>query len=316
LSRLIGSDFGQKTMPLHLLVKTLSPMFRTLVYTLIIISLSTACQSKTESALPGSDVNSLPPQIERAAAEPTPEAPQAAPSPKRPDSPTAPESPTPAVTRQIIRNATLRFRVGSQTESEKHIALTVKQFGGIITSEEQTRDNGNLQTNLTVRVPAARLDTFLTVVLRESIFTDTKQITAEDVTKQFVDVQARIRSQKATEARYLELLKRARNVAEVIEVENQLRQMREEIEMREAELRELKNDVAMSTVTLTYYEETEAADSPQDGWLARLGRNLLGGVELIGSFFLGVAYVLPLLLLVGVPAWLLIRWWRNRKKGN
>jgi hypothetical protein len=63
--------------------------------------------------------------------------------------------------------------------------------------------------------------------MRESVYTDTKNITADDVTSEFVDVEARLKSKKEVEKRYLELLARAQKVTDVIEVENNLRVIRE-----------------------------------------------------------------------------------------
>lgn len=221
----------------------------------------------------------------------------------------------PATTnRKIIRNASLRFRVDDLAASGKRINGLVKQVGGIITSSEDTRSEGQIQTMLTVRVPADKLDAFVDMILKESIYTDTKTITAEDITRRFVDTEARIRSKKATEEKYLQLLKQAKNVQDVLEVEGQLRQMREEIEVQEALLREMKNDVAMSTVNASYYQEVEGATNPESPFYVQIVRNLRDGFGMVGDFLVGIFYFLPLLLVITVPGWFLVRWWRRRKR--
>jgi hypothetical protein len=214
--------------------------------------------------------------------------------------------------RKIVRNARLRFRVEKLTDSEARISKMASQFGGMITNSEENRTGGQSEVSMTVRVPADRLDPFLSSLMKESIYTDTKTISAEDVTRQYADTDARIRAKKATETRYLQLLQRARNVQEVMAVEAQLGQMREEIESQEAVLRTLKNDVALSTVTLTMYERSEVASEPNAPFYVRAAQNFRDGFAFLGDFIVGAFYFVPLLLIIAA-IWWGVRRWRNRK---
>ena len=295
-------------------------MIRFLYSILFVLCILAGCQSKNQadSSQTNAEVDLMklpaPAQTEDDAAFSPPET---KPDQDAPDqvAPPLPDKVTTTPTeRKIVRNATIRFRVSSQIESGKRIVALVKQFSGLITSEEQSRESGNLQTNMTVRIPANRLDAFLESLLKESVYTDSKSVTAEDVTKQFVDTEARIRSQKATEEKYIQLLKQARNVQEVLAVEEQLRQMREEIEVREAELRELKTNVALSTINLTFYEVGETTNAPDEPFYVKIAHNLRDGFGLVGEVVIGIFYLLPVVALVGVPIWLLIRWWRSRAR--
>ena len=277
------------------------------LFTLVVLSiLSSSCQSGENQA---KRYEAAAPLAMTEAKMAQPEEDQAAGSPEE----TATLPPATA-NRKIIRNANLRFRVDNLAASGKRINALVKQVGGITTSSEDTRSEGQIQTMLTVRVPADKLDAFVDMILKESIYTDTKTITAEDITRRFVDTEARIRSKKATEEKYLQLLKQAKNVQDVLEVEGQLRQMREEIEVQEALLREMKNDVAMSTVNASYYQEVEGATNPESPFYVQIVRNLRDGFGMVGDFLVGIFYFLPLLLVITVPGWFLIRWWRRRGK--
>ncbi|GAB3504845.1 hypothetical protein GCM10027341_35720 [Spirosoma knui] len=216
--------------------------------------------------------------------------------------------------RKIIRNAQLRIRVSDFAQSGRAIEQAVQQVSGQITNANETKSSTTIENALTVRVPASRLDAFLGLVLKESIFTDIKTVTAEDVTRQYVDVEARIRSKKAVEETYLQLLKKARTVEDVLKIEEQLGQIREEREVQEAELRQLKEDVALSTVNLTYYQESKAALRPEEPFYAQIANNLADGFRLLGNVLVGVFYLLPLGLVVAAGAWLVSRWRRNRRK--
>lgn len=224
----------------------------------------------------------------------------------------APTAPQP-VDRKIVRHATIEFKVTDFRATARRITALVGAFGGQIGAEQESRENEALRSQMTIRVPAARFDRFLDTLLHESVYTATKRITAEDVTRQYVDTDARVRSRQATEERYRQLLKQARNVKEVLEVEEQLTAIREEIDVQEAELRTLKSEVALSTVELTFYQETEATPAPEAPYLSRLGSNITSGFRLIGGFFLGLAYLLPLVaLLAGLG--LATRWWVRRRQ--
>ena len=219
-----------------------------------------------------------------------------------------------ATNRKIIRNAQLRIRVSDFAASGRAIEQAVRQVGGQIASSNETKSDNTIENTLTVRVPAARLDAFIGLVLNQSIFQDTKTITAEDVTRRYVDVEARIRSKKVTEETYLRLLKQARNVEDVLKIEEQLGQIREEREVQEAEIRQLKDEVALSTVNLTYYQQTEAALQPEEPFYRQIAHNLTNGFRLVGNLFVNVFYLLPLGLLVAGIVWLVMRWRRNPMK--
>lgn len=225
----------------------------------------------------------------------------------------APSSVPLSANRKISRNAQLRFRVSDFTASGRAIEQAIRQVGGQVANSNETKSDNTIEAALTVRVPAARLDAFIGLVLNQSIFQDTKIITAEDVTRRYVDVDARIRSKKVTKETYLRLLKQARSVEDVLKVEEQLGQIREEREVQEAQLRQLKDEVALSTVTLTYYQQTEAALRPEEPFYQQIAHNLADGFRLVGNLFVNVFYLLPLGLLVAGVGWLVARWRRGRR---
>lgn len=271
-----------------------------------------ACQSKPKNASP--DVLTTGAMSSPKASSPDQEASLAeegaAPEPTQPPPPAQPAMTT---NRQLIRNAELRIRVNNFAASGRSIEQAVRQAGGQIASSNETKTDNSLENALTIRVPAARFDALLALLLKESIFQDTKTITTNDVTRRYVDVEARVRSKKAVEETYLKLLKQARSVADVLKVEEQLGQIREEREVQEAELRQLKDEVALSTINLTYYQQTELALSPEEPFYAQIGHNLTDGFRLMGNVFVGLFYFLPIGVVGAGVGWLVTRWRRQRR---
>ena len=219
--------------------------------------------------------------------------------------------PQPIAARKIIRNAQLRIRVSDFAVSGRAIQQAVRQVGGRVDNANETRSSSTIENAMTIRVPANRLDAFLSLVLSQSIYQDTKTITAEDVTRRYVDVDARIRSKKAVEETYLRLLKQAKSIGDVLKVQEQLARIQEEREVQEAELRQLKDDVALSTVNLTYYQQTEMALSPEEPFYKQIYHNLVDGSRAVGSVLVGLFYFLPLGMIVAVVVWFIMRRRRN-----
>lgn len=246
---------------------------------------------------------------------PSPEQDQASPDEEQmPESPAStPIQPSPGANRKIIRNAQIRIRVSDFAKSGKGIEQAVQQLGGQIASSNETKSGNSIENALIIRVPSARFDALLALLLKESIYTDTKTITSEDVTRHYVDVEARIRSKKAVEETYLKLLKQARTVADVLKVEEQLGQIREEREVQEAELRQLKDEVALSTINLSYYQQTEVALNPEEPFYAQIWRNFTDGFQLMGDVLVGLFYFLPIGIVGTGVVWLFLRWRRKRR---
>lgn len=275
---------------------------------LLLLLAHCACQSKSERV--GVDIDLAQNAAMKMASpeqDATPST-EADPIPSSPDQPLTPAS----MNRQIIRNAQVRMRVSDFAASGNVIEQAVRQLGGQINSSNETKTDNSIENALLIRVPAARLDALLTAVLKQSIYTDAKTITLEDVTRRYVDVEARIRSKKAVEETYLRLLKQARNVGDVLKVEEQLAHIREEREVQEVELKQLKNDVSLSILNLTYYQQTEVALRPEEPVYAQIGRNLTDGFRLIGDVVVGVFYFVPLGLVIAAVFWLVWRWRRQR----
>ncbi|MVM34485.1 DUF4349 domain-containing protein [Spirosoma sp. HMF4905] len=282
--------------------------------TLLVLLTVTGCQSKPEHNM----AETVAPRSMATFKAPSPEQDEQAtdeeqaPEPPTP-SPKAQPEPSMGVNRKIIRNAQVRIRVTDFKVSGQTIEQVVRQSGGQVTSSNETKTDTGIENALVIRVPAARFDALLALLLKESIFTDTKTITSEDVTRHYVDVEARIRSKKAVEETYLKILKQARTVGDVLKVEEQLGQLREEREVQEAELRQLKDEVALSTINLSYYQQTEVALNPEEPFYAQIWRNLTDGFQLIGDVLVGVFYFLPIGLVVTAVVWLFLRWRRKRR---
>ena len=225
------------------------------------------------------------------------------------------ESPPPAsnTPKKIIHTADIRFKVDDLKKAEISIKARVQAMEGYISNTNQNRQSGNLENSWTIRIPAEKFETFLGDVEKESIYTDSKNVSAEDVTAEYVDNDLRIKSKQKVFERYLELLRQAKNVQEIMAVEEQIRVIREEIEAKEGRQKFLNDQVSYSTVTLTFYQETETSSAPAQPFYVKIWKNFVEGWNSFFAMIIGLFYLIPYFLVLWGVIYLLKKWWKKRK---
>ena len=215
--------------------------------------------------------------------------------------------------KKVIHTADIRFKVEDLKKAESIIKAHVKAIGGYISNENQHRYGGKLENSWTVRIPADKFDTFLGDVEKESIYVDSKNVAAEDVTAEYVDNELRIKSKQKVFERYLELLKQAKNVQEIMAVEEQIRVIREEIESKEGRQNYLNDQVSFSTITVSFYQETETSSAPEQPFYVKIWKNFVQGWISFFNVIISLFYLIPYILLLFVLFYLIKRWRKNRK---
>lgn len=166
---------------------------------------------------------------------------------------------------KLIRNADLRFQVKDLDQSSEAIDAIVKNFNAYISNANMRSTNTEANNLLSIRVPNDKFDPLLKEVCKLSLHMDRKNVSTQDVTEEWVDIEARIKTKKEVELRYIEILKsKTKTVQDVLDAEEQLRQIREEIEAREGRLKYLQNQVAYSTISVELYQQIEYSENPDE----------------------------------------------------
>lgn len=218
------------------------------------------------------------------------------------------------IDQKIIKTAHLDFETQELDEMHQHIMQLVAQNKASVQSDNSGKSYNRFFRQMTLRVPSENFQTVVEGISTGVAYFDRREITQQDVTEEFVDIQARLKAKRELENRYLELLKQAKNVKEMLEIERELSNIREEIEAREGRLKYLQSRVSMSTIHLNFYKTTS-----ETGVTISYGQKIKnafqGGWDGISVFFLGILYLWPLFLF-GIIAILVVRWLirRNKKK--
>lgn len=214
---------------------------------------------------------------------------------------------------KIIKSALLRFEASNPEETHQNILQLTREYKGFVQSDNAGKNYNQLYRNMMVRVPTENFQPFLDAISAGVPYFDQKDISRQDVSEEFVDLEARLKAKKELEARYLELLKQAKNVKELLEIERELSNIREEIEAKQGRLNYLQNKVSMSTVAIEFYQQT-AETGVTLSYGKKIVNALKGGWDGISVFFLGLLYLWPLFVMALLVILVLRSYLKRRKK--
>lgn len=215
--------------------------------------------------------------------------------------------------RAVVRNGEVDLRVESYDEARGNLTDVVTSAGGYVSdSTERVREVGNesyTTGTLVLRVPSENFSTTFERVKAEGTVVSAST-SSEDVTRQVVDLQARLENLRAERDRLRELYQRANETEDVLAVQEKLSDVQQEIERLEAQLRTLRGRVAFATVTVNLSEPRPDAvyeDRPTQRWydtpVFDAFRESVRGVGVVfRALAVGGAYVAPYVLAFGVPA--------------
>lgn len=264
---------------------------------------------------------------EEMAEEPSPMADVAASATAQPEAarsaaPAGEAAPPPAArSRKLIRRLDVHLVVKNTEAAAQRLQELAAALGGFVSDLNAGRSGGVLHYQMTLRVPAERLDRAREEIRALALRVEREQMSTEDVTDQYVDLDARMRSLQATEAELRELLaesrERARKVSDVMEIYGELTGVRTQIEQIQGQLNALQGLVSLSTIQVTLEPDAIAKPLVAEGW--RPSETVRSSFGNLLAFLQGVADLLIWLVIVGLPVILvilipvlLVRWaWRR-----
>ncbi|TBN04010.1 DUF4349 domain-containing protein [Hyunsoonleella flava] len=163
------------------------------------------------------------------------------------------------VEQKIIKTSFLKFETDDLEKSYNQIIKAVKTNKGFVQDDNSSKSYNTLTRRLTIRIPTSSFQTAIDSISKNVSYFDSKRISAKDVTEEFIDLEARLKAKQTLEKRYLDLLEKAKNVKEILEIERELSNIREEIEAKQGRLKYLQNKVSLSTIEIEFYKLTSGA---------------------------------------------------------
>ena len=230
-----------------------------------------------------------------------------------------------AADRKIIRNANLTMEVDSTTDTQHKVTTIAEAHGGfVVTSEAKQRESNDpaqrtLDIKLVVRVPSNQFGRAFDDIKKLAANTPSENVTSQDVTEEFIDLEARIKTQKALEVQFLEIMRQANKISDALEVQRQIAEVRTDIEKLEGRKRFLENRSSLSTINVNIQRPKPVITVTETGFRQSLREAVSDSITLASDLVLFFARFLimmvPVSVLVFLPAGLMLRYlWRRAKR--
>lgn len=234
---------------------------------------------------------------------------------------------TNAEERKVIQTASLKITVKDTATVLNAVQSLAAELGGYVVTSNAWRETEQLRAQVTVRIPAEKLQTALQRIRAQAIKVDSESISGQDVTQEYTDNESRLRNLRATEKELLELLTTAREktgkAEDVLAIFRELTQIREQIEMLQGRQQYLATMTAMATINVDIWPEPLEKPIVETGWkplktlrdalraLTQTGQVLVDGLIWL------VIYGVPVLAVFAIPVVLIV--WavrRSRRKAS
>ncbi|WP_158286951.1 DUF4349 domain-containing protein [Mesobacillus foraminis] len=233
---------------------------------------------------------------------------------------TSPESESSG--RKVIYNADLQLKVNNYTEVQGKLEKKAISYGGyIVQSQTSTFEDEQLSETMVFRIPQRNFQSFLHDAEGTAEEITHRNVSGQDVTEEFVDLESRLRSKKAVEARLLSFMDEAEKTEDLLKISADLAAVQEEIEQLAGRKNFLQNQTDYSTVTVSLETNilVPKVDQASDlnTWQKvkkQLAVNINVLLALVSGIIVLIAGNLPILILTGMvlsTIWIFLR----RKKG-
>ncbi len=198
------------------------------------------------------------------------------------------------VERKLIKEGRVEFETNDLNATRKTIFEAVEKYKGYVSSDREFKSGARMSNVLELRMPSANFDKLLNEATAGVEHFESKEISVKDVTEEFLDVQSRLKTKKELELRYIDLLKQAKTVTEILEIEAQIGQLRTEIESIEGRLKYLQDRVSYSMLSMTFYESMPN----ESGFGGKFKNGFRNGWENLVWFFVALTNVWPFIVIV------------------
>jgi hypothetical protein len=229
-------------------------------------------------------------------------------------------------TRKIIYNADMFLVVDDTEQTVKEIASMAESMGGYVANMNGYRQEESMVYDVIIRIPADKFETGLGTLRKMALRVERENLGTDDVTDEYYDLDARLKTMKEAEAELTELLRQTRerggSVEDIMAIYDRLIQMRADIESLQGQLNRLEKLVAFSTISAHLEPSVLSKPIESQGWhpaeIIRASLDTLMDVLAgLATFFIQFAIiVVPVLLILIAPLvlliWLLSRWQKRR----
>ncbi len=211
--------------------------------------------------------------------------------------------------KKIIKTASITLELKDYKAFDNTIHNGLKQFGAYIAQENQAASDYEIMKEITIKVPVDQFDNLMHTFEGDKIKLIGKNISTEDVTGEVIDVIARVEAKKAVRTKYIELLKQAKNMEDILQVQHELISIQEDIESATGRVEYLQHAAAYSTVNLKYFQyiNGKTGDDLKPNFFTQLSNAFSQSLTIISNLLLFIITVWPVLFIMLIIILLLKR---------
>ncbi|TMB85124.1 MAG: DUF4349 domain-containing protein [Chloroflexi bacterium] len=213
--------------------------------------------------------------------------------------------------RQIVKTGEITLEVDNVANALARVRAMAVELGGYVGGAQA----GTLDQSATVmlRIPAPRFDDALTRLHEIGSKVLVEATHEEDVTAAVVDLEARLKNLRASEAQYRVLVARATKIEDILAVQSRLDEVQGQIEQLSAQLKQLSNQADLSTLTVTLQPRAQPIQAASSTWdpgetASNAASALLQIGQALGTIGIWLAIVgLPVVIVLTLIAFVLSR---------
>lgn len=216
--------------------------------------------------------------------------------------------------RMIVRTGDISVVVKDVVVARDKIAQLAVKVDGYVVSSWVSGEEVGMRGSISIRVPDEKFEAALGEIRNLAVRVDSESTNSQDVTEQYIDLEARLKNAEATEKQYLALLNKAQTVEEMLKIYDSLSRVRREIEQIKGQMTYLERTSAMSLITAQLRPEATAKPLVPVAWSAlEVFKSAIRGIVTFGQWI--ATFLIWLLLFL--PLWgsiLGVVLWRLRRK--
>ncbi len=218
------------------------------------------------------------------------------------------------INKMLIKNGNIDIEVSDVNSAKNSVDSLVVEFKSYYSGEQLNKSDYRFDYNMTVRIPAVSFDKFLNKLKRIEGTITRQDINVRDVSSDYTDTEIRLANKTAFLDRYRDILKQARTVKDILEVEEKIRVIEEEIDSFKGKLKYLSEQITFSTLHIDLYQINDTEMKPPDSFFSRFWSSIISGWTGLTEFILIFVMLWPFLLIGMIIFFVLYKWVRKPSK--
>jgi hypothetical protein len=216
--------------------------------------------------------------------------------------------------RRIVRTGYMTLEVKDISTAINDISMLATQINGYVVSSSKQGDEDRLSGRISIRVPVERFEETLDKLRKMAIEVPYESTEGRDVTEEYSDLKAQLRNLEATEAQYLELLKKADKVEDILKVQRELSNVRGQIERTKGRIQYLERTSDMALIEVSLQQTRPLGET---GWSAlKTLTSAARGLVTFGKILVDILIWIAIFSPVWIPIVVLVWYFTKRRKAK